>query len=95
MNFRDVSVFPAPLGPTSRMIASLKNPPPHIWSSSLLPEETRIWEARERRDEEGQRDDGEPVARVDGEQPLPGAVWRAAHLDDLDGSPTRPTCSSP
>ena len=36
-----VSVLPHPLGPVSRTIASLKNPPPHIWSSSAMPEDTR------------------------------------------------------
>ena len=56
-----ISVLPVPVAPETRMIESRKNPPPHIASSSALPEAMRsvddFWLELDRRE----RDDDDAV----------------------------------
>ena len=69
------------------MIESRKNPPPHIASSSALPEVIRGVGRLLLQLQRRERDDDDPLAGDDRERPLALLVVGAAELEDLDGPP--------
>jgi hypothetical protein len=59
-----VSVLPVPVAPETRITESRKNPPPHMRSSSGLPDEIRTSDDFWRKLDGGERDHHEPPVRT-------------------------------